>query len=497
MATKTETPIMKQYHDLKAKHPDALMLFRCGDFYEAYEEDAKVCAKVLNIVLTQSNAGFEMAGFPYHALDTYLPKLIRAKHRVAICDQLEDPKLTQKLVKRGITELITPQITDLQTTQTTNNMEANNIQAYVGKTIIVGEGIATIVIKSANGDQLTGEFHKEGVPAMSMPISVERLEEQLANGAWKLETSCEVVKDEVAPATTAESEYADFEEVNDTEKAEPVEEAESDDPVMQQWKEAKAKNPDAVIIFRNGSVYVVISDDATKVSEVAGLQTAQHGDVPICVFPISELQQIMSKVVRSGIRVRMADLVQAPTESTDVTEETEVTEPANEEPTAEPPTPIKPRVLPRIAPKEETAEAEEPVNEDPTAEATTSVKPRVMPRIAPKEEPAEAKEPIEELAEEPVVTEGSDVVITTETAEPTKSAPMSAVTAEPEAGLPHIINYGKSIVVAGNTTRIEAVLMTLWGRKRPYTHKGKTYSGIQLSAKHKKTVQEILKLVAC
>ena len=104
--------MMKQFYDLKAKNPDALLLFRCGDFYETYAADAVVAAQVLGITLTRRNnkgqASTEMAGFPYHALDTYLPRLIRAGHRVAICDQLEDPKLTKKLVKRGITELVTP-----------------------------------------------------------------------------------------------------------------------------------------------------------------------------------------------------------------------------------------------------------------------------------------------------------------------------------------------------------------------------------------------------
>jgi len=111
--TKELTPMMKQFFDLKAKHPDALMLFRCGDFYETYCDDAVTAASILGITLTHRNNGAgvkgdEMAGFPYHALDTYLPKLIRAGKRVAICDQLEDPKLTKKLVKRGITELVTP-----------------------------------------------------------------------------------------------------------------------------------------------------------------------------------------------------------------------------------------------------------------------------------------------------------------------------------------------------------------------------------------------------
>lgn len=107
------TPMMKQFFDLKAKHPDALLLFRCGDFYETYCDDAVDAARILGITLTRRNngnsgKGDEMAGFPHHALDTYLPKLIRAGRRVAICDQLEDPKLTKKLVKRGITELVTP-----------------------------------------------------------------------------------------------------------------------------------------------------------------------------------------------------------------------------------------------------------------------------------------------------------------------------------------------------------------------------------------------------
>ena len=106
------TPMMKQFLDLKAKHPDAVMLFRCGDFYETYSTDAIVASEILGITLTKRANGkgktIEMAGFPHHALDTYLPKLVRAGKRVAICDQLEDPKMTKKLVKRGITELVTP-----------------------------------------------------------------------------------------------------------------------------------------------------------------------------------------------------------------------------------------------------------------------------------------------------------------------------------------------------------------------------------------------------
>lgn len=112
---KTETPLMRQYNEIKAKHPDALLLFRVGDFYETFGSDAVVTAQTLDIVLTKRANGsaseMELAGFPHHALDTYLPKLVRAGHRVAICDQLEDPKATKTIVKRGVTELVTPGVT--------------------------------------------------------------------------------------------------------------------------------------------------------------------------------------------------------------------------------------------------------------------------------------------------------------------------------------------------------------------------------------------------
>ena len=106
--------MMKQFFAVKAEHPEALLLFRCGDFYETYGEDALTASKVLGIVLTKrSNAApdsIPMAGFPYHSIDSYLPRLVRAGYKVAVCDQLEDPKLTKKIVKRGITELVTPGI---------------------------------------------------------------------------------------------------------------------------------------------------------------------------------------------------------------------------------------------------------------------------------------------------------------------------------------------------------------------------------------------------
>ncbi|HLP04562.1 MAG TPA: DNA mismatch repair protein MutS [Paludibacter sp.] len=115
-----ETPMMKQFNEIKAKHPDAILLFRCGDFYETFSSDAIRASQVLGITLTRRANGaaksIELAGFPHHALDTYLPKLVRAGMRVAICDQLEDPKLTKKIVKRGVTELVTPGVSYSDTT---------------------------------------------------------------------------------------------------------------------------------------------------------------------------------------------------------------------------------------------------------------------------------------------------------------------------------------------------------------------------------------------
>ena len=107
MAATARTPLMRQYNEIKGRYPDAILLFRVGDFYETFCGDAVKTSEILGITLTK-RAGDPLAGFPYHALDNYLPRLVRAGQRVAICEQLEDPKLTTKLVKRGITELVTP-----------------------------------------------------------------------------------------------------------------------------------------------------------------------------------------------------------------------------------------------------------------------------------------------------------------------------------------------------------------------------------------------------
>ena len=155
MKSEELTPMMRQFMELKSKHPDALLLFRCGDFYETYSDDAVVASEILGITLTKrssaigtrKDAAVAMAGFPHHALDTYLPKLIRAGRRVAICDQLEDPKLTKKLVKRGITELVTPGVA---MTDTVISSKENNFLAAIhfGKAMI---GLSLL-------DITTGEF---------------------------------------------------------------------------------------------------------------------------------------------------------------------------------------------------------------------------------------------------------------------------------------------------------------------------------------------------
>lgn len=163
-----ETPMMEQFRKIKEQYPDAMLLFRCGDFYETYCEDAVRAAKVLNITLTHRNNGSstaptEMAGFPFHALDTYLPKLVRAGMRVAICDQLEDPKLTKKLVKRGVTELVTPGVSYSDTTLT---QKENNFLAcvhFAGKRNTAEQRIGIAFLDISTGEFLVAEGNSDYV----------------------------------------------------------------------------------------------------------------------------------------------------------------------------------------------------------------------------------------------------------------------------------------------------------------------------------------------
>jgi len=159
-----ETPLMKQYYDVKAKHPDAILLFRVGDFYETFGEDAIKASEILGITLTRRANGsaqfVELAGFPYHALDTYLPRLVRAGQRVAICEQLEDPKLTKKIVKRGITELVTPGVSmneNVLTHKENNFLAAVHIEKKVA-------GVAFLDIST--GEFLVSEGTMEYVDQM-------------------------------------------------------------------------------------------------------------------------------------------------------------------------------------------------------------------------------------------------------------------------------------------------------------------------------------------
>src|SRR5512136_2149294 len=127
-----DTPLMKQYMAVKHKYPDAVLLFRVGDFYETFSDDAIKASRILGITLTRRANGaasfVELAGFPFHALDTYLPRLVRAGQRVAICEQLEDPKMTKKIVKRGIIELVTPGVS---LNENVLNHKENNFLAAV------------------------------------------------------------------------------------------------------------------------------------------------------------------------------------------------------------------------------------------------------------------------------------------------------------------------------------------------------------------------------
>src|SRR5512133_602042 len=159
-----ETPLMKQYYAVKAQHPDAVLLFRVGDFYETFGEDAIRTSEILGITLTRranGSASFvELAGFPYHALDTYLPRLVRAGQRVAICEQLEDPKLTKKIVKRGIIELVTPGVS---LNENVLNHKENNFLAavHIDKKIA---GVAFLDIST--GEFLTSEGTIEYIDQM-------------------------------------------------------------------------------------------------------------------------------------------------------------------------------------------------------------------------------------------------------------------------------------------------------------------------------------------
>lgn len=175
--------MMKQYRDLKSKHPDAMLLFRCGDFYETYEDDARECAKVLGITLTKRQSdGVAMAGFPHHALDTYLPKLIRTGHRIAICDQLDPPPGPRP--KRGESE--TSNSSDNNQNNSEDKVMTNEtmkVTDLIGKS--VSNGNAKYVIKSVDGDKVTVDFAMGDNAAKEMTMKAAQIE-KLLQGGWTI-----------------------------------------------------------------------------------------------------------------------------------------------------------------------------------------------------------------------------------------------------------------------------------------------------------------------
>ena len=162
------TPLMKQYNDIKSKYPDALLLFRVGDFYETFGKDAIIASKILEIILTNRANGsskIELAGFPHHALDNYLPKLVRAGYRVAICDQLEDPKKTKKIVKRGVTELVTPGVSY-------NHLTINNKKNNFLASIFYGaDNIGVSFLDISTGDFFVSQGNVEYVNKLIQSFS--------------------------------------------------------------------------------------------------------------------------------------------------------------------------------------------------------------------------------------------------------------------------------------------------------------------------------------
>jgi len=174
--------MMKQYRDLKQKHPDAMLLFRCGDFYETYEDDAKECAKVLGITLTKRQSdGVAMAGFPHHALDTYLPKLVRTGHRVAICDQLDPPPGSKR--KRGESETSNSSDNNQNSEDKVMTNETMKVADLIGKAIVNGN--AKYVIKSVEGDKVKVDFAMGDNAAKEMNMKAEQIE-KLLQGGWQV-----------------------------------------------------------------------------------------------------------------------------------------------------------------------------------------------------------------------------------------------------------------------------------------------------------------------
>lgn len=396
-------------------------------------------------------------------------------------DRREWEKLKDYLKQVALTGEYTGDINPQSSTQTPNpqtTMEATNMKAadLIGRTILVGtnpkEAIASIHIVSADGDNLQGEWSQDGTSTTQMPVPLATLIEQIKKGLWHLEPLAEAEQvetpdqaeaapapeptpiDEVEEVTDAEptatSNDSEPSEETTSSTEEPAPNDEEDDPIMVKYREAKAAHPDHIIIFRLKSCYTAVANDAYSVSSVVGRSVQVRNGNSFVVITESDLQNVFQFFVAKGRHIAIED---APTD----------------EQTSD----------------EKVATSEEPkvaTSEEPKA---ASAGPRVKPRTAQKEE-----QPVKETtdqAEEPVETPTDE--------QPKTQPRKSETTLAPEDGTPRILKVSeKCIVIAGDTTKIEAVLTTLWGRRRPYTSKGKSYSGIQMSAKHTATVKEIIKL---
>ena len=386
-------------------------------------------------------------------------------------------------IRQRVEELTKSSTNNQSTTKTEETMETNNqnLQQYVGKTIIVGNNIAKIIIKSADGDILQGEFQKEGAPAFPLPFKLDDMNDKIASGVWKFEdvtsnveetpadeqpqAEAPKVKPRAAKAETAEEEVDEVDEVEDTAETvsddSPVGE-DNDDPLVVLYNQLKQEKPEHVILFRCNGVYCAIKDDAQIVAEAMHMEVTAINGYSFALVKNEMLTQVVRTLVGKGVKVAVQD---APADKEEKTAE----------PSAEPQQRVKPRVKPRSAASDDedaTDEVEEAAPADDTTEETTETPADNTADSAPEEENTEESAP--------------------------KAAPRSRltdVTVAPEAGTPRIIKATKkSIIVTGEASRIEAVLHTLWARKVPYTSKGVTYSGIQLSARHTDTVKEIIKL---
>ena len=239
-----ERPMMKQYRDLKSKHPDAMLLFRCGDFYETYEDDARECAKVLGITLTKRQSdGVAMAGFPYHALDTYLPKLIRAGKRIAICDQLDPPPGPKR--KPGESE--TSNSSDNNQNNSEDEVMTNEtmkVADLIGKSISNG-GNAKYTINAIEGDKVKVTFQMGDSEGKPMTMGVAQVE-KLLQGGWQVQGSeeCRVKSEKFATAQEdSKAEQPKAKTVKMETEPKPKQEQPTKPRKKQPQTEAKAEEP--------------------------------------------------------------------------------------------------------------------------------------------------------------------------------------------------------------------------------------------------------------